>query len=1255
MLEFKKIFKKFKNQKGVSLAEALAAITVSIAVMGAAFTIYNQFQSTFVRQINHNNLKQEARFALYSLQLDARLAGYKHPDSDEGEVIFPVKVYNDDGTEVSDDTEYGEVVHFCFDTEDSAGNITRKLISYELRKAFSNSETKTILRKRTLEITSCNPEDSTLSQAQKDNWIPLAQYFNSFGIRLRSKHIDYELGMKTPDGKINETFTASAFMRNLNFGGKTYFAYDEKDLHENRVAVIPFTGSMKVNCSNNQKLDIQLPVFTTDTEIFVVHEGEEIGDTKSATFPLIRIETSKPPEISGIPSLSHSEMRLRATMPTSANLPSWTGLSVESGYTDLDNDGTKDSDENWDGSLLISGTVANNNSNYSWNADGYQDFTVRVRSNLETNCQTNGWNDQNQVYKDYKIRVMKFDAPKFSDVNLHTWEPRGSTLGWDNYEVRGTGSHHGGPYFDTTTDGRAYYIQQNLSAPTMMVSKETYDSFVLKGMICSGGYPDCKSEMRAWGDDDMLGFAAGLQRPNVPLKIWSDGRIRACSNVNYNAIKSDANFLNSRLAGSLRTAERTDYEALTTDSARQEFWGTPADRTFDMYLWSWWGAVKNKSEIIVHQYKGYNRTHDWGCGLRDWSRHASHGVDNRITGWSTPTDSQMKSFNSKGYSRLFRRTDNVRPNGTGDRNCWYGSGTGNNNRRDSFSRISYLPGATHQSRCNWGRDYGVKNIVTLTFNPKKFKAIVDNKAIKETADSGRFNAFDLRFDKITNDDGTEIVLRNHLLDTWPYNIDTTPSTVSLPPDSQSPTPSDDVLADNFKRFQKGSIGLTSYSQPDNRYSNIQIAKLPRFVPSETAGNKPMAKSQDLFYYMDEDYLSINKIYGLLSKSYDPVGRHIEVLVDASSSSTCAQIGGRGTAEYSSTGYQKQTVDGSLRTMDCRLSGTWRAKTEEWANNTDLPNIGEFYDTNNKANYSGARARITTTQGGTIEVFADGSFQYVTLPSGFTADAAKKDSFYYAVQTEDSSNERVSDIHKVYIGWKIANTVPQGVSFREDGSAEDADALTDLTDVDIAEDDKRDKVVAELFVTSANEPDTNDFVRFNLGLVPNDDADKDVDHGARFRIDQKGERFYLVLNDPSSIRWGDLPENKKYFSVRIIATDLRGNQLRTTQKVYVDRVDCSETAMEGVQVYKTKAAMTLEGYVVAEDGEKVYRRQTVPLTSGLDEAVISYNYTTRNVQPSVRIKEEEVTIDGDTVTIGMLSNRCKSSHSYINREQLWSND
>ena len=93
---------------------------------------------------------------------------------------------------------------------------------------------------------------------------------------------------------------------------------------------------------------------------------------------------------------------------------------------------------------------------------------------------------------------------------------------------------------------------------------------------------------------------------------------------------------------------------------------------------------------------------------------------------------------------------------------------------------------------------------------------------------------------------------------------------------------DDLKAEGFKRFQRGSVAIVSFSQPDNRYSNIQIARLPRYVPQKSASNKPMPKAQNLYYYMDEDYLTINRIYGLLSKSYDPQGEHLEVLVQSNS-------------------------------------------------------------------------------------------------------------------------------------------------------------------------------------------------------------------------------------------------------------------------------------------------------------------------------------------------------------------------------------
>ena len=1222
--------KKFVYQKGLSLAEALVAVVVSTIVMGATYTIYNNFQGTFIRQINHNNMKQEARFALHILQHDSKMAGYKHPNSTDGEVQEPVKVLNDDGTEVSDDTEYGEVVSFCFDTENSDGDIQRKLIKYELQVPYSPLTEETVLKKKVWNTTNCDEDDSETTVDV--DWMPVAQFFNSFGIRLRSKHIDFEIQLQSKDEKVTETYSASSYMRNLNFGGTTYYAYNEEDLHENRTPVIPFTGSLKVQCTNNITRDIQLANFVTADDIIILHQGEKVGTSDlNRTHDEIRFASEKPPEITGLPTVGHSEMRLKlVTVPSFTTIPP--GLTATSGYDDDNNNNSADAGE-WNGSLTISGTLDNTDSSYTFNSDGYQDFNIRLQADLDTNCESEGWEDQNEAYKNYTLRVVKFNAPQFSDVNLHTWDPKGFTYGDQNYESF-TGvsqSYRGGPYYDLTDDGRSFYVQQNLASPSFLVSEEEYDSFVLKGMVCSGGYPDCNPDMSAGLDDDMLGFAAGYQRPSVIQKTWPDDKIRACAGIDYEGLNGTSGFNSTNLKNSLSGVDRTEWDGLT-DAEKNDWWGEPADMTYDMYLFSWWAARGNRSAIHLHHFKGYQFEHTRNCGRTEGS-YLSHANMSHLTGWSTPNTSQFMNYNTLGYDRLFARFDDARPNNTGTRNC--------SNRSKSFSRISYNPGASHKWGCGHGKDAGIKNTVTMTYHPNKFRINIDNKPHVANSLSQRFTAFDYRFDSSGD-------LYDHTNTTFPYTENTSGASVALPGRDEDV---DELKATMFQRFQRGSVAIANFSQPDNRYSNIQIAKLPRFVPSKTASNKPMPKAQNLYYYMDEDYFTVNRIYGLLSKSYDPQGEHLEVLVESNSdTNNCAQIG-TVSDDLAETGTVKTaTVDSATRTMNCRLSGTWRATTAVWANNSELPNIGEMYDTENKSSYSGARASVTTEEGGTILVFADGSFRYQTLPTGFDDGEAHQDAFYYAVQTQDTDNERISDIKKVYIGFNIDNTTPSGVSFKE----EDGTTISNNTNFDIPEDAANEQIVGEIFVNDTQEPDDNDFVRFNLGEVPQDDADKDVDHGSRFRIDQKDEKFYLVLNDDSDIRWANLPANKKYFSIRIIATDLRGNQLATTEKVYIDRVDCSETAMENIKVYKTKAAMTIEGFIQGKGGEKVFRRQTVPFTSALDEAVITFDFPERNVQPSVKISEENVVVDGETVTIGMLSNRCKESHNFIDRQQLWSN-
>jgi hypothetical protein len=409
----------------------------------------------------------------------------------------------------------------------------------------------------------------------------------------------------------------------------------------------------------------------------------------------------------------------------------------------------------------------------------------------------------------------------------------------------------------------------------------------------------------------------------------------------------------------------------------------------------------------------------------------------------------------------------------------------------------------------------------------------------------------------------------------------------------------------------------------------------------------MPKAQNLNFYLSSEYKTISKLYGLLSKSYDPAGNDIELLV---ASDSCIRVGNTGTVVTGD--FKSETIDGVSISMTCRLSGTWKAKTEKQAQKKDLPIINDMFDINNKAKYKGARASVQTTAGGTIHVFADGSFKYHVLPTGFDDENPHEDSFYYAVQTSDIENSRVSEIKKVYIGYNIGNNKPTDISFNE---ADGETLIIDELDFNIAEDDKKDTDIGEIFTSLTQEPDQFDFVRINLGEVPRDDIDKDVDHISRFRIDQRDEKFYLVLNDETDISWGSLPANKKYFSVRIIATDLRGNQLQTTKKVYVDRVDCTETAMNNITVYRTKAAMTIEGFLQGKQGTNVFRRQTVPFTSNSDdEAVINFDFEEREVQPSVKIYEKIITVNGVDQTIGMIANRCKNSHDYVDVQQLWSN-
>lgn len=206
---------KYYLQKGFSLAEALMAVTISTIVMSVSYFIYNSFQKTYVRQINHNIIKQEVRFAIHSLQLDFKMAGYKHIDS-ANNVQRPIYLTNTSGTQVSDGDE-ADIVYTCYDTIDNNNVVTRKMVRYQLRKEKATDTTNTVLMKQQGNTTDCINYASLAGVAPP--WLPVARHFKKFKVIKYSNNIlNFEIEMEDVGKQIVENYNAAAFMRNLGNG-----------------------------------------------------------------------------------------------------------------------------------------------------------------------------------------------------------------------------------------------------------------------------------------------------------------------------------------------------------------------------------------------------------------------------------------------------------------------------------------------------------------------------------------------------------------------------------------------------------------------------------------------------------------------------------------------------------------------------------------------------------------------------------------------------------------------------------------------------------------------------------------------------------------------------------------------------------------------------------------------------------------------------------------------------------------------------
>lgn len=203
-----------KFQKGMSLAEALMAVIISTIVMGTAYFIYNNFQQTFVRQLNHSVIKQEVRFAIHSLQLDLRMAGYKHIDSTSDITdANAIRLFDTSNNAVSDGND-ADRVSACFDHENNDGTVQRKIVEYEIGTEQSSDTEKTILKKRVYDSNNCNLNDDDTMPL---SWEPVAKNFKKFKIQKKNNILNFDIELEDPGKKIVEKYNAAAFMRNVSY------------------------------------------------------------------------------------------------------------------------------------------------------------------------------------------------------------------------------------------------------------------------------------------------------------------------------------------------------------------------------------------------------------------------------------------------------------------------------------------------------------------------------------------------------------------------------------------------------------------------------------------------------------------------------------------------------------------------------------------------------------------------------------------------------------------------------------------------------------------------------------------------------------------------------------------------------------------------------------------------------------------------------------------------------------------------------
>ena len=90
------IANKMKKKPGMTLVEVLIGLAVGSIVIGASFFVITQFSKQYQIASDYIEISQNARYSLFLMKRDIRMAGYKDPESEYSNISNPISIESSD-------------------------------------------------------------------------------------------------------------------------------------------------------------------------------------------------------------------------------------------------------------------------------------------------------------------------------------------------------------------------------------------------------------------------------------------------------------------------------------------------------------------------------------------------------------------------------------------------------------------------------------------------------------------------------------------------------------------------------------------------------------------------------------------------------------------------------------------------------------------------------------------------------------------------------------------------------------------------------------------------------------------------------------------------------------------------------------------------------------------------------------------------------------------------------------------------------